>query len=87
MDYKLKDDLKCQNEIYELISIEVNRPNYKNVIIGVVYRHHHHGIKFSNQVEVVISKITLENKPFYLTGDFNINILRIMENILMTLMT
>ena len=29
MDYKLRDDLMCQNEICESIFIEVNRPNYK----------------------------------------------------------
>ena len=46
----------------------------------VVYRHYHHGNginEFNNQLEAVISKITLENKLFYLTGDLtNINILK-----------
>ena len=76
-DYKLRGDLKCQNEIYKSLFIEVNRLNHKNIITGVVYRHHHHGInEFNNQLKADISKINTQNKLLYLTGDFNINILK-----------
>ena len=81
IDYKLRDDLRCQNEVYESCFIEINRSEDKNIILGVVYRHHHKSInEFNNQLETVLSKVTLENKLFYLCGDFNINILKDEEN-------
>ena len=52
IDYKLRDDLRCQNEVYESCFIEINRSEDKNIILGVVYRHHHKSInEFNNQLE------------------------------------
>ena len=49
------------------------------MIIGSIYRHHHHSInKFNNYLEDVIKKISSENKLMYgyLAGDFNTDILK-----------
>ena len=47
------------------------------MIIGSIYRHHHHSInEFNNYLEDVIRKISSENKLIYLAGDFNIDILK-----------
>ena len=55
------------------------------MIIGSIYRHYHHSInEFDNYLEDVIKKISSENKLIYLAGDFNIDILKTMKNILMT---
>ena len=71
IDYKLRDDLRCQNEVYESCFIEINRSEDKNIILGVVYRHHHKSInEFNNQLETVLSKVTLENKLFYFMWRF-----------------
>ena len=77
IDYKLRHDLMCQNEVYESCFIEINRSDDKNIILGVLYRHHNHSInEFNSQLETVLSKITSENKLFYLCGDFNIDIFK-----------
>ena len=47
------------------------------MIIGSIYRHHHHSInEFNNYLEDVIKKISSENKLIYLAGDFNTDILK-----------
>ena len=82
-EYKLRSDLCTQNEIFESCFIEINRShnNSKNIIVGTLYRHHHHSInEFNNQLEDIINKINLENKLIYLTGDFNIDILKDKES-------
>ena len=77
LDYKLRTDLNSQNEIFESCFIEINRSNDKNIIIGSIYRHHHHSIhEFNNHLEDGIKKISSENKLIYLAGDFNIDILK-----------
>ena len=77
IDYKLRTDLNPQNEIFESCFIEINRSNDKNIIIGSIYRYHHHSIhEFNNHLEDVIKKFSSENKLIYLAGDFNIDILK-----------
>ena len=77
VEYKVRTDLNSQNEIFESWFIEINKSNDKNIIIGSIYRHHHHSInEFNNYLEDIIKKISSENKLIYLTGDFNIDILK-----------
>ncbi len=81
IEYSLRNDLNSQNQIFESCFIEINRSNHKNIIIGTLYRHHHHSINtFNNQLDDIIKKIVLENKLIYLVGDFNVNILKDNEN-------
>ena len=77
VDYKVRTDLNSQNEIFESCFIEINLSNDKNIIIGSIYRHHHHSInEFNNYLEDIIKRISSENKLIYLAGDFNIDILK-----------
>ena len=54
----------------------------KSHLIGVVYKHlsmKHY--KFNNDfMNTLLEKLTLENKPFIITDDFNLNLIKYMQN-------
>ena len=62
--------------------IEVLIPNKKSHLIGVVYKHlslKHY--KFNNNfMTTPLEKLMLENKPSIITGDFNLNLVKYMQN-------
>ena len=57
-------------------------PNKKSHLIGVVYKHpstKHY--EFNNDfMNTLLKKLTLENKPSIITGDFNLNLIKYMQN-------
>ena len=57
-------------------------PNRKTHLIGVVYKHpsiKHYN--FNNDfMTTLLEKLTLENKPPFTTGDFNLNLIKYMQN-------
>ena len=60
----------------EIHTIEIQIPNDKNIIIGIIYRPPDLNIPaFINSFDSVLSKINSEGKKVWLTGDFNINLL------------
>ena len=70
-------------EIYEPKTIESTfvelvLPKVKNIIVGCIYKHHNISINdFKKQLLPIIHKVEKENKPLYLCGDFNIDLLKI----------
>ena len=61
----------------ETIFIEISNSNGKNIIIGVIYRPPNNKLElFENAINNLLSKIGNENKICYLTGDFNIDLLK-----------
>ena len=76
-----REDLKIINEHYEATWIEIKNKNYKNVIVGSIYRHPHDSLdtynNFLDYIESILNKINKENKEIYLCGDFNSDILKI----------
>ena len=62
--------------------IEVLIPNKKRHLIGVVYKYHsmkHY--KFNNDfMTTLLEKLTLGNKPFIITSNFNLNLIKYMQN-------
>ena len=59
------------------IEIENNRNKLKNILIGVIYRHPQNNINdFTDNLSNLLHKISLENKTICLTGDFNIDALK-----------
>ena len=78
MKYHVRNDLAVINhpENVESLFVEIERTGLNNIIIGVIYRPPGQDIKeFNIFKEVLLSKIMHNEKPVYLMGDFNINLL------------
>ena len=70
-------DLKENNDYLEAIWVEISVKNGKNIICGCVYRHPNSDIAlFTDYIDKSLSKISKENKECYLSGDFNIDLLK-----------
>ena len=78
--FNKRDDLKFSSSgDFESSFVEIILPSKKNLIVGCIYRHPSSNIsinQFNNDyIEPLLEKITSENKPCALMGDFNINLL------------
>ena len=59
------------------IFLEFPNQNSKNMIVGGIYRPPNtNTIKFNNDLEIILSKISSENKISYIAGDFNLDLLK-----------
>ena len=79
----LRNDIVFHDIDLESIWVEINYNNVKlkNIIIGVVYRHPQSSISgFSDKFSAVLSQISLQNKDVFITGDFNIDSLKVESN-------
>ncbi len=78
LNYKLRTDLDIYQEgIVESIFIEIISTKTKNIIIGSIYRPPTGDFEiFENKLSEILSKIDKTNKTIYLTGDFNIDLLK-----------
>ena len=71
-----RNDLKVQNQDFEGVWAEIKNESNKNVVIGCVYRHpRQNPEEFFQYLDLVLSKISKENKEIYICGDFNMNLL------------
>ena len=62
--------------LVDVLFIEINVPQEKNVIIGVIYRAPNQNLpNFLAKYQKLIEKISHENKICYIIGDFNLNLL------------
>jgi endonuclease/exonuclease/phosphatase family metal-dependent hydrolase len=58
--------------------IEIINSKGKNIIIGCIYKHHTIIPKeFTQEMSMLLTKLSKENKPCYLAGDFNMNLLHL----------
>ncbi len=75
--YKVRTDLqeiKCPENV-EVLFIEIDRPNSKNIVVGVVYRPPDQDVNvFNSYIDNVLTNASKNQKLIYLMGDFNINI-------------
>ena len=71
LDYKICSDCNISDaDVIESLFVEILVPRGKNIIVGVIYRPpNHHLTDF-------LSKISRSDKCCYLTGDFNLDLLR-----------
>ena len=80
-NYKPRMDLKSQlfeSKKVESTFIEIINSKGKNTIIGSIYKHHTISQKdFTDMMHTFLINVSRENKPCYLTGDFNMNLLAI----------
>ena len=80
--YKPWKDLHiyCAKEL-ESVFAEPQIPNKKHNLVGVIYKHptmNYH--KFNNDfMNTLFYKITKENKPSVISGDFNLNLIKYTE--------
>ena len=75
-----RPELCTTDNIHEIIFIELvnSKKNMKNSLFGVVYRHPQNPIvNFHEKFSDKLDKIMIENKYVYITGDANIDLLKI----------
>ena len=75
-------DLKIQNKEFEGVWVEINNTGTKNTIVGCLYRHPHYNNteSFLDYVGNCLMQLNKENKEVYITGDFNLDLLRYETN-------
>ena len=75
-------DLNSCTDEYESIWIELVNKRLKNVIIACTYRHlHNKNInEFTTYMTKCINKLNKEKKEVYVTGDFNLDLLKYETN-------
>ena len=77
LNIKLRPDLTCGNlNIMESLFVQVAQHSTKDIILGVIYRPPNTNVNdFVSEMGVILDRIDRENKPCYLMGDFNIDLL------------
>ena len=76
MIFKKRSDLCDNNNDIESLTIEIINKNTKNIIVNVTYRQPAGNIKvFEDSLKNILSARNHNRKPFYLTGDLNLNLL------------
>ena len=57
--------------------MEVNRPKERNFIVGVIYRPPKQSLQeFINDLDLLITRISKENKKCYIMADWNIDLMK-----------
>ena len=58
--------------------IEISNPRRSNIIIGCIYRHPNMDLdEFNNNyLNILLDKLSKENKSVFLLGDFNVDLLK-----------
>ena len=70
------DDLCCTEQDFESLWIELDTPNQRNIVCGVVYRHPNSNLDNTlNYIYDTVENLSKENMCCFLMGDFNINLL------------
>ena len=79
INYKLRNDLKVyKSKELESTFVELIFEKRKNIIIGCIYRHPTMSTSDfnDNYLEILLNNISNFNKPVFLAGDFNFNLLK-----------
>ena len=72
------DNLFYLTNKLESTFIEILNNNKKNIIVGCIYKHPSMDIdEFNSLFEILMEKLSNENKEIYLIGDFNLDLLKI----------
>ena len=76
--YKILPEFNVSDaNIIESLFVEICIPRHKNIIIGVIYRPpSENTLEFVEKVNEIISGVTKGNKHCYITGDFNLDLLK-----------
>ena len=76
LEVVVRKDLTVKTACMETLFVEIVSGG-KNRIVGLIYRRPNtNKINFINGLEEIIEKVSTENKLIYLSGDFNLNLLK-----------
>ena len=67
---------RTSNEAFQALWIELESLEGKNVICGVIYRQHNSPEQFQTYFDMTLERLSSTNKPIYVMGDFNIDLLK-----------
>jgi hypothetical protein len=78
LNFKIIDTLGINDDnICQSLFVEIDLNN-SNVIVGVIYRPPHANIElFNNYIDTTLATLNRSNKPLYIVGEFNINLLKL----------
>ena len=78
LNYKIRSDLNTNKDgIIETLFTEINSTSSKNIILGSIYRPPNGDFEmFENILNTILTKVDKTKKVTYLTGDFNIDLLK-----------
>ena len=70
-------DLRSSNSaLFDSVSVEIENPHGKNLIIGTVYRPPSANLHaFLESFQQLLDRVTRDNKMCYIMGDFNLDLL------------
>ena len=73
------DTLVYKTRQLESIFAEIINPGKKNILVGCIYRHPSMDLNEFNEefLEPLMEKISTDNKNIFLTGDFNVDLMKI----------
>ena len=74
LKYKVTE--KLSNEAFQEIWIEIPYSNKPNLICEVLYRQHNSPQSFLDYLDLTLKKFSVSDKPIYIMGDFNIDLLK-----------
>ena len=75
LDFKHRADLAFPSDCAKSLFIEINRTKENNILIGVVYRPDKNLPQFIIELDQLVDRIWKENKPVFLLGDWNVNLM------------
>ena len=82
LTFNKMSDLCVNNNDIESLTIEIVNENSKNIIVNVTYRQPAGDIKvFEDSFKKILSPKKHTNKPIYITGDLNLNLLDYKTNV------
>ena len=79
LNIKIRNDLIIDNSAsnIESLFIEILNEKSKNIIVGIIYRPPHNKFNdFEGDLKTILSRLDKRNKPCYIMGDFNIDLLK-----------
>jgi len=74
LDYTVIE--RTSNPVFQALWIEIIVPNKKNIICGVLYRQHNSPERFLSYFNDTVERVNAYDKPVYIAGDFNIDLLK-----------
>ena len=77
------DNILYRSKTLESSFIEIINPGKKNIVIGCIYRHPSMDLNEFNEryLNILLEKLSKENKNVFLLGDFNANLMNVENNL------
>ena len=78
LEFKWGSDISfSSDETAEAFFVKVNRPKERNLFVSVIYRPPKQSLQeVINDLDLLITRISEENKKCYIMGDWNINLMK-----------